>query len=316
MVSGLTTDVASLRKEDVLDNLVSGLTTDVASLRKKDVLDNLASGLTTDVASLRKKDEFDNLASGLTTDVASLRKKDVLDKLASCHTTGVVSLRKKDVLDNLVSGLTTDVASLRRKDILDNLASGLTTNVTSICNNYVNENLASDLESNIAPITTPDIAHTTTLIPVSSLLPFPITTLPINLHCITGIDLTYHSTLWNNHATWIKSISPLLQLLISPFHLKYIFLFSHRYSHDPCPLESLVPLIQSVFSSWFVSTHSIFSHILGDNVSCSRSFLYLSPIKLSSPLLFIPQSTPSFLNPASWLSPTFNTPHFLSIISL
>ena len=26
--------------------------------------------------------------------------------------------------------------------------------------------------------------------------------------------------------------------------------------------------------------------------------------------LFIPQSTPSFPNPASWLSPSFNTPHF------
>ena len=39
----------------------------------------------------------------------------------------------------------------------------------------------------------------------------------------------------------------------------------------------------------------------------SHTFLLL---KLSSPSLFIPQSTPSFPSPASWLSPTFNTPHF------
>ena len=330
MASGITTGVASLRKEDVLDNLASSLTTDVESLRKKDVLDklvscltagvvslqkkdvfdNLTSGLTTELASLRQKDVLDNLASGLTTGVASLRKKDVFDNLASRLTTDVASLRKKGVLDNLASGLTTNVASLRWKDLLDNLASGLTTNVASVCNNDVNKNLTPDLDTNVAHIHIPDIAHTTTLAPDSSSLPFPITTLPINLHCITCIDFTYHPTLWNNHATLIKSISPLLKLLISSFHLKYIFLVSHRHSYDPCPLEPLVPLVQSVISSWSVSTHSIFSHILGDNFSCSRSFLYLYPIKLSSPSLFIPQSTPSFPNPTSWLSPSFNTSHF------
>ena len=119
--------------------------------------------------------------------------------------------------------LTTDVLCLRKKDVLANLVSGFTTNVASVCNYDVNENLTSDLETNVAPINTPDIAHTTTLAPVSSLLSFPITALPINLHCITGIDFTYHSTLWHNHARWIESISPLLQLLISSFHLKYIF---------------------------------------------------------------------------------------------
>ena len=68
-----------------------------------------------------------------------------------------------------------------------------------------------------------------------------------------------------------------------PFHLKYIFHFSHRYLHDTCPLESLVPLIQSIISSWTVSTHSILSHILGDNGTCSCSFLYLSPTYLLLP---------------------------------
>ena len=310
LASGLTTDVASFRKKNILDNLASGLTIDVASLRKKDVLDKLALGLTTDVVSLRMKNVLDNLASGLTTDVISLRKEDVLVNLESGLTTGVASLRKMNLLDKLASGLTTDVASLRKKDVLVNLASGPTTNVASLCNNDVNENLTPDLEANVAPINTPDIAHTTTLAPTSSLLPFPITAFPINLHCIIDIDFTYHPILWHNHATSIKFISPFLQLLISSFHLKYIFLFSHRHSHDPCPLESLVPLIQSVISSWFVSTHSIFSHILSDNVSCSCSFLYRSPIELLTPSIFIPKSTSSFPNPASWLSPTFNTPHF------
>ena len=290
MALGIATGVASLRKKDVLDNLASGLSIGVESLRKKDVLDNLASGLTTGVASICNYDVLEKLTSGLTTDVASLRKKDVLDNLASGLTTDVESLCKKDVLDNLASGLTTEVASLRTKDVLDNLVSGLTTNVAYIYNCDVNENLTPDLETNVVPINTPDIVHTTTLAHVSSLLHFPITALPINLHCITGIDFTYHPTLWHNHDTWIESISPLLQLLIYSFHLKYIFIFSHRYSHDPCPLESLVPLIQSVISSWT---------ILGDNVSCSHSFIYLSPIKLSSPSLFIPKSTPSFPNPPS-----------------
>ena len=106
--------------------------------------------------------------------------------------TDVASLR---ILDKLASGLTTDVSSLRKKDVQDNLASGLTTNVASVYNNDVKESLIPYLETNVVPINTPDIAHTTTLAPVSFLLPFPITTLPINLHCITGIDFTYHPTL-------------------------------------------------------------------------------------------------------------------------
>ena len=260
----------------------------------------MESCLTTDVASLRKTDVFDNLASGLTTDVAYLRQKDVLDKLTSCITTDVASLRQKDVLDNLVSGLTIDISSLPKKDIHDNLTAHLTTDVASlrqngvldnvayVCNNDVNDYLTPDLETNVTRIHILDIAHTTTLAPASSLLPFLSTTLPINLHCITGIDFTYHPTLWNNHTTWIKSISSLLQLLIASFHLKYIFLFNHRHSHDPCPLETLVPLIQTIISSWSVSTHSIFSQILGDNVSCSRSFLYLSPIKSFITFLIYP----------------------------
>ena len=56
MASGLTTDLSSLRKKDVLDNSASGLTTDVASIRTNDrrtndVIDNLAFRLAPFVAS-------------------------------------------------------------------------------------------------------------------------------------------------------------------------------------------------------------------------------------------------------------------------
>ena len=76
------------------------------------------------------------------------------------------------------------------------------------------------------------------------------------------------------------------------------------------PLESLVPLIQQAILLWNISTHSVFSKNMSDNVSCSRSFLYLSSITLSSPSLCTPISTPSFLNLSSLLSSTINTPYF------
>ena len=158
--------------------------------------------------------------------------------------------------------------------------------------------------------TIPNLTLISSLATVSLLLPYPITALPFDFHCITGIDFIYHPSLSHNHVTCIEFILLIIKLLIYSFHWKYIFLFSHRDPHESCPFESLVRLIQSIISSWNISTHSILSHHLGNNISWSRSFLYLYPIKLLSPSIFIPQSTQSFLNPASWLSSTFNTHHF------
>ena len=155
-----------------------------------------------------------------------------------------------------------------------------------------------------------DLTIPTNHTPVSSLLPFPSSALPFHLHCITGIDFTFHPTLWENHTTWVNSIRPLLQLFISSFHLKYIFLFSHQHTHNQYSLASLILLLQPVISSWNISAHIILSHLLGDNISRSRFFLYLSPIKLSSPSLFAPQPIPTFPNPDSWLSSTFNINQF------
>ena len=256
----------------------SSITTDVAYIRQNGVTAKLASSLTTDVASIRKNNVLE-LASSLTMDI-HIRPNGVTAKLAPSLTTDAASIRKNNVHE-LVSSITTDVSSIRKNDVIENLTLGL--------------------ETDVVPLNIPDLTLTTNLAPVSSFVLFPITALPFNLHCITDIDFTYHPILCQDHATWNRSILPLLQLLISSVHFKYIFLFSHRHSNYLCPLESLVPLIQSVISSWNISTHYMLSHYLGDNVCCSCSFLYLSHVQLSSPFLMFPQSTPNFPNPASWL---------------
>ena len=204
---------------------------------------NWQSGFVTDVASIRRNNVTE-LTSGLLAVASSLRKNDVTDKLALGFVTDVVSIRRNDATE-LEFSLLAVAVSLRKKNGTDKLTSSFAT----------------------------DITHTTDLATVSSLVPFLITALPFNLHCITGIVFTYHPALWHNHATWIRFILSLFRLLISSLHLKYIFLFSHQHSNDPCPLAPLVSLIQSVISSWNISPHLILSHHLGDNVICSSSFL-------------------------------------------
>ena len=93
-------------------------------------------------------------------------------------------------------------------------------------------------------------------------------------------------------------------------YLRNIFLFYHSDPAKPCPLEKLIPLLHSAITTWFISNHSIFSHSLGDNISCSRLILYLQPLQPLSPIVFAPISLPSYPNSVSWLSPTSNTPHF------
>ena len=51
MISSLTTHVAPIRKNNVLE-LASSLRTDVASIRKNDVIENLTSGHETDIVPL------------------------------------------------------------------------------------------------------------------------------------------------------------------------------------------------------------------------------------------------------------------------
>ena len=185
----------------------------------------MESSITTDVAYIRQNGVTAKLASSLTTDVASIRKNNVL-ALASSLTTDVVHIRPNGITAKLVPSLTIDAASIRKNNVRE-LVSSITTDVSSIRKNDAIENLTSGLETDVVPLNIPDLTLTTNLAPVSSLLLFPITALPFNLHCITGIDFTYHPTLCQDHATWIRLILPLLQLLISSVHFKYIFLFSH-----------------------------------------------------------------------------------------
>ena len=85
------------------------------------------------------------------------------------------------------------------------------------------------------------------------LVPFPNISLQFNVHYIKGINFTYLPLLYHNHVAWIESILPILQLLISSFHLKYAFLFIHRDSDNPCYFAVFLPFVQSVILSWNIS---------------------------------------------------------------
>jgi len=141
---------------------------------------------------------------------------------------------------------------------------------------------------------------------------YPIQTFHCNcIFIITGIDFIYHPLLYHNHSTWIETILPIFQFLISSFQLKCAFLFSHHDPNNHCPFATLLPFVQSVISSWHISTHLVLSNNLGDTIGCSRSFLYLSPPQLHSNSFFTRQHPPPFSpNSLPWLSSTFNTPHF------
>ena len=98
------------------------------------------------------------------------------------------------------------------------------------------------------------------------------------------------------------------------FHLKHVFLFSHRDPDSYCPFESLISFILFAFPSWYLSTSLILLNNIDDNVSCSCSLLYIYPLKLPyflSPSPQPQQSPPSFLNQSSLLSPLSNTPRFI-----
>ena len=104
----------------------------------------------------------------------------------------------------------------------------------------------------------------------------PHISLSFNLCCVTSITIIYHPTFYINHFAWSIDILPIFQLLVSSFHLKYIFLSRH---HDPgtsCSLSTLVLLIQTAISSLYPLTRSILWNNIGDNLSCYLSFLCLS----------------------------------------
>ena len=90
--------------------------------------------------------------------------------------------------------------------------------------------------------------------------------------------------MYHSHVTWIESIRPILQLFVSSFHLKYIFLFNHRNPTDECPLEPLVNLIQP---AWNIFTNSVLSSF---SISSIKAF----PLKITTNLfLFVFSLLPS-----------------------
>lgn len=108
----------------------------------------------------------------------------------------------------LVSSLETNVASIRKNDTTEqSLASRFEMNTVFILeNNATALKLASRIETDVASIcknNAPDRTVALSLATISSLLSFTITALSFNLHCITGIDFTYHPTLSHSHVTRI-----------------------------------------------------------------------------------------------------------------
>ena len=143
------------------------------------------------------------------------------------------------------------------------------------------------------------------------LLSYPNISLQIHFHCITRIDFPYHPLLYHNHSASIETIIPIIKILISSFRLNYALIFSHCDTNNPCPFAVLFPFVQSVIPSWYISTHIVLSHSLCDNVSCSCSFLYLSPPQLHLHSFFTRQYPPLYFpNSLHWLSSTFNTSQF------
>ena len=61
------------------------------------------------------------------------------------------------------------------------------------------------------------------------------------------------------------------------FSLGVSFLFSYQDSDTSYLFVESVSTIQTVLTSWCTSTHTLFSNDIGDNVSCSCCYFYLSP---------------------------------------
>ena len=196
------------------------------------------------------------------------------------------------------------------------LASNLVTDTTSIFVNSaidkINYTLPSSLETNAAFIFVNNAAAN--IDSTFFLLPFPNTSLSFDFYCFTGINFTFHPLLYHNHLVWIEFILSILQILVSSLQLKDIFLFSHRDPDNLCLFVDLIPFVQSTITSWYISNHLIFSNNLGYNVSCSRSFLYLSLLKHKSPSLFTPNSASSFPILSYWLSSTFHTSNLVFLL--
>ena len=102
------------------------------------------------------------------------------------------------------------------------------------------------------------------------------------------MDFTYRHHLHQSVNNLITIIISLLRLLVSFFHLTYIFIFCRHNLSTSCHFYLAVPVIQDTIPSWYLSQHKFISTQFGTSVGCCRSCLYLSSIPLPTPsLLFL-----------------------------
>ena len=122
---------------------------------------------------------------------------------------------KNKLYSTLASSLKTNTAYILENNSLTSLALILVYSYETDAVSILENNALSHLDSTLVP----------GLDSIPSLLPFPNTSLPLYFQYLTGVNFTYHPLMYDNHFEWIEAIIPILQLLISSFHLKYIFLF-------------------------------------------------------------------------------------------
>lgn len=91
---------------------------------------------------------------------------------------------------------------------------------------------------------------------------------------IIGIDFRYDPLLYHNHSAWIEYFLPIIQLLISSFHLKCIFLFNHLNPDNLCTFVVLMHVVQSLISSLNHSTRLILPTILVIMLVVSVPYFY------------------------------------------
>ena len=78
---------------------------------------------------------------------------------------------------------------------------------------------------------------------------FTLQSLPSHFRCMSGVDFTYHHHLYQSVNNRIATLLPLLQLLVSSFYLKCIFLFYRHDLSQSCPFDPAMKMIQGTIPS-------------------------------------------------------------------
>ena len=139
---------------------------------------------------------------------------------------------------------------------------------------------------------------------------FPTKLLSYNFWCMTGVDFAYHHQLYNTFDNYISLTTSLHSSVVSSFQLKIAFIFLPLWFINAISFWFFYSVNCYIVSSWCLSQYTFASNNFGDNVSCCRSCLYLSPNQLPISSLLSPTLPYDFLSTTSWISPTFKTLSF------